>query len=149
MKQTNMVVVERMTNLGAWELYRFADEGTDEVICKMALRHDDQTDAVEYGVWRRDDTEPSATGRLDLEVEDGWSDEARELALGEIARIYSQGLPETANGLLYKIGEEEDEEDDDAEDDDSDVEDDGDDEEDDAYEDGDDEYEDGDDEEET
>ena len=56
------VVAERQTNLGQWEMYRFSDEETDEVVCRIALWPDDERDQVEYGVWRKEDAEPSATG---------------------------------------------------------------------------------------
>ncbi len=46
-------------------LYRFADEETDDVVCKVALRAEDDAHEVEYGIWRADDAEPSATGRLE------------------------------------------------------------------------------------
>lgn len=117
MRSKNLVIVERMNNLGPWEFFRFSDEETDAVICKMALRHDEPQDLVEYGVWRKLEGEPSATGTIEIQA-DEWDDEAREKTLEAIAEIYRKGLPEVAAGLIFKIAEDDaDEEDDDAEDD--------------------------------
>ncbi|UQA56452.1 hypothetical protein [Polyangium aurulentum] len=107
------VVVERLSNLGLWELYRFSDEETDDVICKIALRPDEDRDLVEYGVWRREDAEPSATGSLERDYPQAWDDEDREAVLREIAGIYAEGLPETRNGLEFCLGELRDDDDDD------------------------------------
>jgi len=109
------VVVERLSNLGLWELYRFSDEETDDVICKIALRPDEDRDLVEYGVWRREDAEPSATGSLERAYPEVWGDEDREAVLREIAGIYEEGLPETRNGLEFCLGELRDDDDDDEE----------------------------------
>jgi hypothetical protein len=108
------VIAERQSNLGLWELYRLSDEETDEVVCKIALRPDEDRDQVEYGVWRKEDAEPSATGSLERDLAKEWADEDREAVLREIAGIYEEGLPETRNGIAFYIGEiaEEDEEDD-------------------------------------
>ncbi len=115
MRSKNLVIVERMNNLGEWELFRFSDEETDEIVCKMALRHDEPKDLVEYGVWRKQDAEPSATGTLETSAEE-WDDEAREKTLETIADIYRNGLPEIANGLVFKIGEDDADEEEDSED---------------------------------
>jgi len=101
MEELGKLIVERMSNLGEWELYRFADEETDEVVCKIALRGD--AGEIEYGVWRKEDVEPSATGSLD--GEEPWGDAERERVLQEIARIYEDGVPEVVRGLKFQIGD--------------------------------------------
>lgn len=119
MRSKNLVIVERMNNLGPWEFFRFSDEETDAVICKMALRHDEPQDLVEYGVWRKLEGEPSATGTIEIQV-DEWDDEARAKTLEHIADIYRRGLPEIAPGLIFKIAEDDADEDDDADESDED-----------------------------
>lgn len=99
------IIVERMVDLGGWELYRFTDDDSDEVVCKIALRLEDAGSAVEYGVWRKEESEPSATGSLDLERVVEWGDDARERTLRGIATIYEDGMPEVMKGLSFSIGE--------------------------------------------
>lgn len=112
MEADRRVAVERLSNLGEWEMYRLADELSDEVVCKIALKTDGVE--VEYGVWRREDGEPSAIGKFLLEAweDDGeWGDEAREWVLKQVAGIYEEEMPEVKRGLVFYWGEEEDDDD--------------------------------------
>ena len=111
------IVVERMTNLGEWELYRLADEESDEVVCKVGLRAGGD---VEYGIWRKEEAEPSATGTLQRDGAAGWGDEAREQVLRKLAGIYEEGMPEVERGLVFRIGDVEEDAEDDGDEDDSD-----------------------------
>jgi hypothetical protein len=113
--EISRVIAERQSNLGQWELYRFSDEETDEVVCRIALRPDEDRDIVEYGVWRREDAEPSANGSLEREFKREWGDEDREAVLREITGIYEEGLPETRNGIEFLLGEIQEEDDDEEE----------------------------------
>jgi hypothetical protein len=112
------VIVERLPDLGGWELYRLALEQDDDVVATIALRKG--AGGVEYGVWRREDAEPSATGLLDRAAESAWSDVTRELTLQEVLAIYAKELPELRGGVVFKIdgaAEDTDDDDDDTEDD--------------------------------
>jgi hypothetical protein len=100
-EESEIVIVERLTNLEDWEVYRFAGEDTDEAVCKVVLRADDGV--VEYGVWKGDDAEPSATGSVAWEGP--WGDEVRERVLREIVGAYEEALPEVRNGVEFAIGE--------------------------------------------
>ena len=135
------VIAERLPDLGEWEFYLFSLEDSGDAVCKVALRGS-STDSVEYGVFRGEDGEPSATGAI--APPGRWSDEAREDALKEIMTIYGDNLPELRGGVLFDFysereldegdAGEEDEEDSQEEDDsnDDDDEDDDDDDDDDA-----------------
>ncbi|AUX40001.1 uncharacterized protein SOCE26_013960 [Sorangium cellulosum] len=111
------VIAERLPDLGAWEFYTLAFEDSGDAVCTVALRTG-ALDGVEYGIFRGEDGEPSATGAI---AQPGsWSDEAREDALKAILTIYSGQLPELRGGVVFDFyGEREDDyDDDDANDDD-------------------------------
>src|SRR5262249_45817279 len=93
-----------MSDLGEWELYRFTGGVSDDVVCKVALRVDEDADEVEYGIWRAEDAEPSANGRLERDGGSGWNDGAREAALRQVTEIYEDGVPEVKRGLEFQIG---------------------------------------------
>lgn len=112
------VAVERLSNLGDWEMYRFADEMMDNAVCRVALRPDGES--IEYGIWRKDDAEPSATGKLEWDDDDEWGNEAREAVLARIASIYADGLPEVKKGLAFHIAPLDEDDEDDGDDDDED-----------------------------
>jgi hypothetical protein len=95
------VIAERLADLGGWELYRFALEHGDDVVSTIALRRG--AGGVDYGVWRRKDAEPSATGTLERAAESGWDDDAREAALQEILGIYAAEMPELRGGVVFAI----------------------------------------------
>ncbi len=92
------VIAERLPNLGAWELYLFTGEESARTVCKVALRTG-TPDGVEYGVFRGEDGEPSATGAI--APRGSWSDEAREDVLKEILTIYGSKLPELRGGVVF------------------------------------------------
>ena len=108
MEDDSKVVVQRMSNLVEWEMYRFADNASDEVVCKIVLRVDESANKVEYGIWRADEAEPSATGRIERDREGAWQDGERKSMLAQIAEIYEQGIPEGTRGLDFQIGDVED-----------------------------------------
>ena len=110
MDKEAQIIVERLTNLGLWELYRFADEESDSVICKVALCIG-AIDEVEYGIWRGEDAEPSAMGSVEWNGSE-WNDQIREDKLREILSAYKNALPEIQQGLDFQIGEPDDLEDD-------------------------------------
>jgi hypothetical protein len=121
--EEDRVIAERLPNLGTWEFYLFSLEDSDETVCKVALRAGG-ADGVEYGVFRGEDGEPSASGAI--AQRGSWSDEAREDALKEILTAYGAKLPELRSGVIFDFyGEresDEDEEDDEDVDDDEDEE---------------------------
>ncbi len=92
------VVAERLSDLGAWEFYLFTGETSGDTICKVALRAG-TPDGVEYGVFRKEDGEPSATGAI--APKESWSDEAREDVLKEILTIYAARIPELRGGVVF------------------------------------------------
>jgi hypothetical protein len=100
MPNESNVIAERLADLGAWEMYRFTVEDTDEVVCTVALRPGGGD--IEYGVFRGEDGEPSATG---LVARDGrpWSDAAREGALEEILDAYEPKLPALRGHVVYDL----------------------------------------------
>ena len=103
-EEAGNVVVERLSNVWAWEMYRFAEENTDQVVCKVALRVDDHD--VEYGIWSGDDAEPSATGTVEWgHDEKEWGDEAREEVLREIMGAYEEKLPLRHRVVEFEIGD--------------------------------------------
>ena len=92
------VIAERLPNLGAWEFYVLRGEESGDTVCKVALRPG-ASDGVEYGIFRREDGEPSATGAI---LPPGsWSDDAREAFLKEILTIYEAKLPELRGGVVF------------------------------------------------
>ncbi|MGK3990620.1 hypothetical protein WME99_46675 [Sorangium sp. So ce136] len=96
--EKDRVIAERLPDLGAWEFYTLAFERSGDTICKVALRAG-ALDGVEYGVFRGEDGEPSATGAI---AQPGsWSDEAREDVLKEVLTIYSGQLPELRGGVMF------------------------------------------------
>lgn len=98
MGRPETVIAERLPNLGAWELYLFTGEESAKTVCKVALRAG-TPDGVEYGVFRGEDGEPSATGAI--APRGSWSDEAREDVLKEILTIYGSKLPELRGGVVF------------------------------------------------
>jgi hypothetical protein len=106
------VIAQRLPDLGTWEFYLFALGDSGDTVCKVALRADG-AEGVEYGVFRREDGEPSATGVLARSG--SWSDEAREDALKEILTIYRSKLPELRGGVLFDLYCERQDDDDDVE----------------------------------
>ncbi len=101
MTEARKVIAERLTDLGGWELYRLALEDGDDVVSTIALRSG--ASGVDYGVWRREDAEPSATGSLDRAEDEAWSDAAREATLQEILAIYAAKMPELRGGVVFAI----------------------------------------------
>jgi hypothetical protein len=77
------VIGERLADLGAWELYRFAPEDSEEVVCTVALQPGPGPvpGEVAYAVFRAEDAEPSASGTIARDGAD-WSDDARCAVLG-------------------------------------------------------------------
>ncbi|WP_437318568.1 hypothetical protein [Sorangium sp. So ce385] len=109
--ENGRVIAERLPDLGAWEFYTLAFEDSGDTVCKVALRMG-ALDGVEYGIFRGEDGEPSATGTI--APPGSWSDEAREDALKEILTIYSGQLPELRGGVAFDFyGEREEDYDDD------------------------------------
>jgi hypothetical protein len=98
--QEDSVVGERLADLGAWELYRFAPKSTDEVVCVVALLPADAE--VAYGVYRASDAEPSASGAI---ARNGrmWSNGTREAVLREILHAYRPELPALAMGIDLEL----------------------------------------------
>jgi hypothetical protein len=94
------VLGERLANLGAWELYRFAPADSDEVVCTVALLPG--TREIAYAVYRALDAEPSASGSVAVEG-DPWSDVGRALVLREILMAYRPELPALAAGLEIRL----------------------------------------------
>lgn len=92
------VIAQRLPDLGAWEFYLFSLDDSRDTVCKIALRAG-SPEGVEYGVFRGEDGEPSATGVL--AQPETWSDEAREDALKEILSAYRAKLPELRGGVLF------------------------------------------------
>lgn len=123
MEAERRIVVERLTDLGEWEMYCFADELSDEPVCKAAI-HVDGVE-VEYGVWRHEEGEPSATGKFLWDDAGEWDDAARERVIRHLVGIYEEQMPEVKAGLVFHLGmideepgeDEGDEEDDDDEED--------------------------------
>ena len=101
MAAVEKVIAERLADLGGWELYRFALEHGDDVVSTIALRRGEG--GVDYGVWRRKDAEPSATGMIERAAESGWDDDAREATLQEILGIYAAQMPELRGGVVFAI----------------------------------------------
>lgn len=113
--EVESVIAERLPDLGALEFYRFTLEDSGDTVCKVALRTG-TSDGVEYGVFRGEDGEVSASGTLP--APGSWSDEAREDALKEILTIYGDKLPEVRHGVVFDFyGEREPPDEDDAADD--------------------------------
>jgi hypothetical protein len=96
------VIGERLADLGAWELYRFAVEDSEEVVCTVALQPAPDAGDVAYAVFRGHDAEPSASGTI---ARDGsaWSDEARCAALSEIILAYRPKLPALGAGVSFDL----------------------------------------------
>ena len=122
------VIAERLPDLGVWEFYLFLLEDSGDPVCKVALRAG-TPDGVEYGVFRGDEGETSASGAI--AQRGNWSDEAREDALKEILTAYGAELPALRSGVVFDFyGEreldEEDEDDNEDEDDEDEEDEDGD-----------------------
>lgn len=96
--KAELVIVERLPSVGAWELYLFRGEETGETVCKVALRPG-APDGVEYGVFRGEDGEPSATGTLAQPTR--FSDVEREDVLKELLTIYASKLPALRGGVEF------------------------------------------------
>jgi hypothetical protein len=105
------VIGERLADLGAWEMYRFAPEDGEEAVCTVALlpASPGPPDAAEvaYAVFRGADGEPSASGTI---ARDGatrggprWDDEARCAVLEEILLAYRPRLPALKAGVVFDI----------------------------------------------
>lgn len=99
-RKQETLIAERLPDLGAWEFYVFTGEESGDTICKVALRAG-TPDGVEYGVFRGEDGEPSATGAI--APPGSWGDEAREDALKEILTIYEDKLPELRGGVMFDL----------------------------------------------
>ena len=97
-RRAERVIAERLPSLGAWELYLFRGEESAKTVCKVALRPG-TPDGVEYGVFRGEDGEPSATGALAQPA--SWSDEERGDVLKEILTIYESRLPALRGGVEF------------------------------------------------
>ena len=129
-RRAETVIAERLPDLGAWELYVLTGVESGATVCKVALRPG-TPDGVEYGVFRGEDGEPSASGAL--APRGSWSDEAREDALKELLTIYRSKLPALRGGVMFdfycereeededdlEVDDDEDDEDDEEEDDDN------------------------------
>src|SRR5689334_857534 len=119
-KERAAVVLTRLNDVDGWELYRAAARATDALVCTIALRPDAAAAGVDYGVWRGEDGEPSATGVIDwASIEGALTDADRDGVLREILAAYHAALPELRGGVELRLGEpDEDADDDDYEDDD-------------------------------
>ncbi len=103
MVDESRVIGERLADLGAWELYRFAPEDSDEVVCTVALQPSADGGDVAYAVFRAVDAEPSASGTIARDAS-AWVDEARCAALSEILMAYRPKLPALAAGVVFDLG---------------------------------------------
>jgi hypothetical protein len=97
-RRAEVVIAERLPDIGAWELYLLTGEESGVTVCKVALRAG-TPEGVEYGIFRGEDGEPSATGAL--APPGSWSDEAREDALKELLTIYRSKLPALRGGVIF------------------------------------------------
>ena len=68
MDDDGRVIAERLADLGAWEMIRFAMEETDESVCTVALRP--TGDGVEYAVFRGRDGDAHVLRRVERELAD-------------------------------------------------------------------------------
>jgi hypothetical protein len=96
----DIVVGERLQDLGPWEFYRFARRNSGKVECTIALLPNGED--VAYGVYRESDAEPSASGTI-VREEGDWSNVTREIVLKEILSAYRPELPALAAGLELEL----------------------------------------------
>jgi hypothetical protein len=102
--EESRVVGERLANLGAWELYRFSPEDSEEVVCTVALLPASGAEGeIAYAVFRGADAEPSASGAIAVAA--GWSDADRARVLGEILVAYRPKLPALYAGVVFDFGD--------------------------------------------
>ncbi|MEZ4294778.1 MAG: hypothetical protein R3B70_07355 [Polyangiaceae bacterium] len=102
------VTVERLRDVGEWEMYRLIDEDDIEPLCVIALKAEDKSRAVEYAIWRekegKDTEEPGSTGSVVWDEAAGsWSDEAREDALRQIAYRYEEDIGVGEDRLEFRL----------------------------------------------
>lgn len=117
---TAMATVERLSNLDAWELYRFVGHGTHAVLCTVAVRADAASRSVEYAVWYPPDAEleeeedqlesddeadaPHTTGTLKVETRRGWDDSARIDVLSAIYERHEIDAEIELEALRFELG---------------------------------------------
>lgn len=98
------VPVERLSNLDDWEFYRLVHEDTFRVLCTISVKPHLDVGAVEYGLWREGEEEPSVTGSVESEAAgEAWSGEAREAALRSIVYRHEKDLGVSQEALEFDL----------------------------------------------
>ncbi|MFO0588165.1 MAG: hypothetical protein U0441_11525 [Polyangiaceae bacterium] len=100
------VIVERLSGLDDWELYRFLPAGDIAPLFTVAVRPSPGTRQVEYGLWREgaDKEDPGATGTVEQASGDGeWSDESREDVLRQVVYRYESDLDVPQESLIFHL----------------------------------------------
>lgn len=97
-------LVERISNIGSWEMFRFVWEDTGRPICSIALRPYESASSIEYAVWRAIDLEePGTTGTVERAAsEREWSEKVREDAIRQLLYRYEDDLSVAQAQLTFE-----------------------------------------------
>ncbi|UQA57876.1 hypothetical protein [Polyangium aurulentum] len=88
-EEPRRILVDRLSTVDGWEMYRFVSESSGLVVLSIGLRPTGRTAAAEYAVWRaKDENEPVATGLVGEHIVNAmpWDDSARAARLDELVR---------------------------------------------------------------
>ena len=96
-------LVERISNIGSWEMFRLVWEDTGRPICSIALHPSGSASTIEYAVWRANDLEePGTTGTVQRAAQQReWGEEAREDALRQLLYRYEDDLSIAQEQLTF------------------------------------------------
>jgi hypothetical protein len=93
-RRDERAIVRRMSNLGAWEMYRVALEDSDEVICLLGVADG----GGEYALFPRGERDATQASKLGKSAKEPWSDALRRKTVGEILDKNIESLPRLGGG---------------------------------------------------
>lgn len=109
-EKAGATLVERLSSVDGWEMYRLSGEDTALVVVSVAIRPVESADrAMEYAIWRPSDLEePGATGSA-ARAAGEWDDAGRAVAIRQVLDRHPEDLCVDPEKMRFLFPEPEDE----------------------------------------
>lgn len=104
---TGATVIERMTSIEAWEMFRIVDRDAGARIATLGLRTPNaEAEQVAYALWFPEDIDdPGRTGQVARGVgATAWDDGAREAALRKVLSKEQRALSRDPARATFRLG---------------------------------------------